>query len=406
MLKLPGLATAHSHAFQRALRARTQRPAPEQTTPAATTFWSWRGLMYALAERLTPDDVYQLSRFAYMELALAGVTAVGEFHYLHHAPDGRPYADRLVMAEAVIQAAQEVGLRLCLIRTAYLRGGYQQELTPAQRRFSDPDLDPILADVQELQNRYTDHPLINIGLAAHSIRAVPLPHVQSLANFARAQQLPFHMHIAEQRQELAECTAEYGQTPVALLAQAGVLDENFVGIHATHLTPQEVIALGQARALVCICRTTERDLGDGAPPLADLVQAGTRPCVGVDSHAISDPFEEIRALELDERVRQEKRQTVGDGAFLLQAGAQNGYAACGFDPALATTADAVWLDPHDPALVAIPPAYLPEAAIFAGSPRAVRQVTVDGHSLVVDGRHAGYEAAVQGYTAVVKKLMG
>ena len=398
-MQIPGLATAHSHAFQRALRARTQRP----ESPAGS-FWSWRGLMYALAEQLTPDDVYHLSRFAYMELVLAGVTAVGEFHYLHHAPDGQPYADRLVMAEAVIQAAQDVGLRLCLIRTAYLRGGYQQELTPAQRRFSDPDLDPILADVLELQKRYAANPLVNIAVAAHSIRAVPLPQVRELAAFARAQSLPFHMHIAEQRQELAECTAEYGQTPVALLAEAGILDEKFVGIHATHLTPQEVAALGQARALVCICRTTERDLGDGSPPLADLVQAGARPCVGVDSHASSDPFEEIRALELDERVRQEKRQTVGDGAFLLRAGSQNGYEACGFDPALATEVDGVWLDSQDPALVGIPSENEAEAAVFAGSPRAVRRVVVAGRAIVQDGRHEGYEAAVAGYTAVVKQF--
>ena len=399
LLPLPGLATAHSHAFQRALRGRTHRP----ETTAAGSFWSWRGLMYALAEKLTPDDVYHLSRYAYTELALAGVTAVGEFHYLHHAPNGQPYADRTVMAEAVIQAAKDVGLRICLIRAAYLRGGYQQALAPAQRRFSDPALDPILADVVELQKRYAADPLVNIGVAAHSIRAVPLPQVRELAAFARAQAIPLHMHIAEQRQELAECTAEYGQTPVALLAEAGVLSETFVGIHATHLTPPEVAALGQARALVCICRTTERDLGDGSPPLADLVQAGARPCVGVDSHASSDPFEEIRALELDERVRQEKRQTVGDGAFLLAAGAQNGYEACGFSPALAEEADGVWLDAHDPALVGIPEELWPEAAVFAGSPRAVQEVVVADRLIVHGGRHEGFEAAVAGYTAVVQK---
>jgi formimidoylglutamate deiminase len=398
---ISGLATAHSHAFQRALRARTQRPA----STAAGSFWSWRGLMYALAAQLTPDDVYHLSRLAYMELALSGVTAVGEFHYLHHDPHGRPYADRLVMAEAVIQAAQDVGIRLCLIRTAYVRAGYQQELAPAQRRFCDPDLDPILADVQELQKRHAANPRLRIAVAAHSIRAVPLPQVQLLADFARAHALPFHMHVAEQRQELAECVAEYGQTPVALLAQAGVLGANFVAVHATHLTSAEVQALGQAGALVCICRSTEQDLGDGAPPLADLVQAGTRPCVGVDSHASSDAFAELRALELDERVRQEKRQLVGDGAFLLhQVGAVHGYVACGFDTAVAEE-DSVWLDPADPALIGIPAEYAAEGVLFAGSPRAVREVTVAGQKIISEGQHAGWEAAVAGYTAVVQTYL-
>ncbi|MCB0158946.1 MAG: formimidoylglutamate deiminase, partial [Caldilineaceae bacterium] len=293
---LPGLATAHSHAFQRALRGRTQRRAA-----AAGSFWSWRGLMYHLAERLDPERIYALSHFAYVELAMSGVTAVGEFHYVHHAPDGRPYADRVAMADAVIRAAKDSGVRVTLIRTAYLRAGFGQELVPAQRRFVDLDIAPVMDDVDALRARYAGDPLVRVGVAAHSIRAVPLADVVALADFAAARGLPFHMHVAEQRRELDECRAEYGLTPVALLADGGVLSPNFVGVHATHLTADEVMRLGQSGATVCLCRTTERDLGDGLPRTGELAAAGVRLCAGVDSHCAPDAFEELRAVELDER---------------------------------------------------------------------------------------------------------
>lgn len=395
-MNTPPLATAHSHAFQRALRGRTQRRAT-----AAGSFWSWRGLMYELAAQLDPDDVFQLSRWAFVELALGGTTAVGEFHYLHHQPDGTPYPNRLELAEAVIAAAHEVGVRLCLIRTAYLRGGFNQPLASAQIRFADAAVDDVLRDVDALRTHYAADPLITVGVAAHSIRAVPLPQVATLAGYAQEAQLPFHMHLAEQRQELAECVAEYGRTPIALLADHGLLAPNWVAVHATHLADEEVAALGQAGAMVCLCRTTERDLGDGLPRTADLLAAGVRLCVGVDSHAVSDTFEELRAVELDERSRTERRHAAAEAAELLRMGGEWGYAALGMGQAWSQ--DRVVLNPADPALLGLAD-WGAEAAVFAASPRAVQEVWVAGRQIVADGHHAIQEVAAEGYRRTLKKL--
>ena len=392
-----GLATAHSHAFQRALRGRTQRRAT-----AAGSFWSWRGLMYDLAAKLDPDDVFQLSRWAFVELALGGTTAVGEFHYVHHQPDGTPYPNRLELAEAVIAAAREVGIRLCLIRTAYVRGGYNQPLASAQIRFADTAVEDVLHDVDELQRRYSADPLITIGVAAHSIRAVPLAQVATLSGYAQENDLPFHMHLAEQRQELAECRAEYGRPPVALLADHGLLTPNLVAVHATHLEDEEVAALGEAGAMVCLCRTTERDLGDGLPRTADLLSAGVRLCVGVDSHAVSDTFEELRAVELDERSRTERRHAAAEAAELLRMGGEWGYSALSMGEAWAE--DQIILNPNDPALVGLGEEWADEATIFAASPRAVQEVWVASQRIVAEGKHLQQEVAQEGYGRTLKKL--
>jgi cytosine/adenosine deaminase-related metal-dependent hydrolase len=196
--------------------------------------------MYALSARLDADDLYEISRFAYSELAMSGVTAIGEFHYVHHAPDGQPYAERTLLADSVIRAARDVGLRIALIRTAYFRAGYMKSLEPAQKRFCDPDPESVIRHVASLRARYAADPHVKIVLAAHSIRAATIDQTRALAQYAKAHDLPFHMHIAEQRAEIDECLAEYGKRPVELLAESGVLSPNFVGIHATHLNDHEI----------------------------------------------------------------------------------------------------------------------------------------------------------------------
>jgi formimidoylglutamate deiminase len=375
---LPGLATAHSHAFQRGLRGRTQRRAS-----GGDSFWSWRGLMYHLAEGLDPERIYELSRRAYEELARAGVTAVGEFHYVHHQVDGTPYHDRTVLAQAVIAAARDVGLRIALLRVLYQRAGQGREPEGAQRRFADASLDDALADVDALAAQYTAVPEVVVGVAPHSVRAVSRAWIGEAARFARERGMPFHMHVAEQRRELVECTAEHGVPPVRMLAEDGVLGDRFVAVHATHLEADEVAALGAARAFVCICRTTERDLGDGLCDAAALVEAGARLCTGVDSHALSDPFEEARAIELDDRSRAEARHVAAEATALLEAASASGYAAIGM--AGLEGEDRVELDAGDPALADAEDAYLDDHVVFAAGPRAVARVEVAGRVVVDRG---------------------
>jgi formiminoglutamate deiminase len=358
--------------------------------------------MYALAEKLDPDDIFNISRFAFVELAMSGVTAVGEFHYLHHAPGGRPYSDRLVMADAVIRAARTAGLRISLIRTAYIRAGHNRSLEPAQKRFSDSNLADVVQDVAGLVRRYAGDPTVQVGLAAHSIRAVPRSQLVELTAYARQHSLMFHMHVAEQQREIEQCIDEYGLRPVSLLVEDNILGANFVAVHATHLDRREIEALGQARAFICLCRTTERDLGDGLPQVSDLVKAGARLCVGVDSHASSDAFEEIRAVELDDRSRTEARHVVAEAPELLRAATQSGYQAIGLPDAW--RADRVYLRARDPAIALVDDKLLPDAVIFGATPRAVADVVVNGQTIVKDGVHLRYDAAFLAYETTLRKL--
>lgn len=394
---IPGFATAHSHAFQRALRGRTQR---RQTK--AGSFWSWRGLMYDLASKLDPEDIFNISRFAFVELAMSGVTAVGEFHYVHHQPDGTPYNDRIAMTDAVIRAAREAGLRITLIRTAYFRGGHKTVLEPAQKRFCDASVENVLADIATLIDRFREDEMVQIALAAHSIRAVPIKQCVELAQYAREGGLPFHMHVAEQQQEIEECKQEYGMRPIVLLETHGILDERFVAAHATHLNSGEIKALGSVNAMVCLCRTTERDLGDGLPETAELTEAGVKLCVGVDSHACSDAFEEIRAVELDERSRAEARHVAAEAPDLLRMATQNGYQAIGMKQYW--QADKVYLNANDPSIATANDDLLEDAVIFAATPRAVDEVVIAGKTVVKDSVHVRCEEALRGYEECLRKL--
>ncbi len=396
-LVLPGMATAHSHAFQRALRGRTQR---RENSPGS--FWSWRDLMYTLAAQLDPDDMYHIAYFAFAELTMSGVTAVGEFHYIHHTPDGTPYADRLTMSDAVIHAAHDAGIRLTLLRTAYFQDGPGDTPTPVQRRFCDASVDQVLRDVEALAQRYVAYPLVHVGLAAHSLRAVARPQLGALAAYARRHALPFHMHVAEQPREVDICLDTYGVRPGVLLADDGILDKRFVAVHATHLTPEEMSMLGATQAFVCLCRTTERDLGDGLPDTAALVRAGAKLCVGVDSYTSSDAFDELRAVEYDERSRTLTRHAAVDAPMLLAAVTRQGYAALGLGPAWQH--DLVYLNAHDASIAGSNDALLADSVIFGATPRAVDEVVIAGRPVVQHGMHVHYDAARNGYETTLRKL--
>ena len=282
-IRLPALTTAHSHAFQRGMRGLAQRPGPGDQDD----FWSWREAMYGVAEALDPERMYQIARIAYEELRRAGVHTVGEFLYVHHQADGTPYDDRLIMSEACIRAALDEDMRICLIRVVYGRAGQDRPPEGVQRRFADASVERALRDVEELWTRYADHERVRVGIAPHSVRAVAPEWLEPIASFAARRHLPLHMHVAEQPKEIESCLAETGKRPVELLAEHGVLSPSFVAIHATHLTAAEAELLGKAGASVCLCPTTERDLGDGLPDVAALYHGGAKLCTGVDSHVLT-----------------------------------------------------------------------------------------------------------------------
>jgi len=328
-LTIPGLANCHSHAFHRALRGRTQRE--------RGTFWTWREQMYSVAEKLTPDSYYELARATYREMAAAGITSVGEFHYLHHGPDGTPYDDPNAMGVALIAAAQDVGIRIALLDTCYLAAGIGRPPEGVQVRYSDGDTDAWLKRVDDLAS-HADHPdqdrpdqeqAVVVGAAIHSVRAVPRDQMRDVVEWTRRRQAPLHMHLSEQVAENDSCLAAYGITPTAVFAEVGALGPLTSVVHATHLTEGDVALLGETRTCSCLCPTTERDLGDGVGPSRLLHETGSPLTLGSDSHAVVDMFEEMRAVELDERLRTQKRGH-WSAEELIAAATYDGHRSLGF----------------------------------------------------------------------------
>ncbi|MET0591299.1 MAG: formimidoylglutamate deiminase [Polyangiaceae bacterium] len=368
MHPLPAFSLAHSHAFQRGMRGSAQRPVPGQSDD----FWGWREAMYGLAASLTPESIYRISLVAYRELAAAGVLTVGEFHYVHHQADGTPYDDRLAMSEAVIRAAKDAGIRIALLRVIYARAGAGKPPSAAQRRFCDGSLDAGLADVASLAARYHGDPDVRVGIAPHSVRAIPPSWLAGVARFADDHRLPVHMHVAEQPAEIEACLAETGRRPVELLAEHGVLSDRFVAVHATHITEGEARLLGAARSFACLCPTTERDLGDGLPDVGALVRENVRICLGVDSYIMSDPFEEMRGVILGERLRTGRRfgPFTSPAESLWKSASLEGAASIGF----ADAGGHLEVVEGSRTLELVADADRLEALVFSGSPSIVARV--------------------------------
>jgi formimidoylglutamate deiminase len=385
---LPGLVSAHSHAFQRALRGRTE-------ARAGADFWSWRRAMYEVAGRLDPDALHAISRMCFREMALAGITAVGEFHYLHLDPAGRPYADPSELALRVVAAAREAGLRVVLLRTAYARAGAGVDPDPLQRRFVERSPDSYLDGLDRLAAAIRGDPLVSAGIAPHSVRACPDDWLRALAGEARRRSLPLHVHVAEQPAEVAACRAERGTTPAVLLERLGALDARTTAVHAIHLSEDDVRALAAARATVCACPTTERNLGDGIVPADRLVEAGVRLAVGTDSNVQIDPLEDARALEYQLRLLHGARAVLDDppgtlAARLLDAATAGGMASLGLPGgrlAPGDPADFLAVDLDDPSIAGGEGALLP-TALFSLARTAVRGTWVAGEPIALEGRAA------------------
>ncbi|WP_456696150.1 formimidoylglutamate deiminase [Aeromicrobium sp. P5_D10] len=311
-------ANCHSHVFHRALRGRVA---------GAETFWAWRDQMYALAEILDPDLLFDLASATYAEMHLAGIRTVGEFHYLHHQPGGVPYSDPNIMGEVLIAAAREAGMRIALLDTCYLVGGFGRDLDPVQIRFADSDADAWALRVAALADRHRSADDVVIGAAIHSVRAVPRDQLRTVAT--ALPDAPLHVHVSEQVAENQDCLTATGLTPVAVLAEAGVWTSRTTAVHATHLTAADIAMLGDAGSYVCFCPTTEAELADGIGPSAELREAGARLTLGSDSNAVIDMFTEARAVEMHERLRSGRR-----GAWsaeqLWDAASRTGHESLGF----------------------------------------------------------------------------
>lgn len=310
-LVIPGLVNAHSHAFQRSIRGRTEWL---NVSRADDDFWSWRDQMYSAALTLDDEALYSASRLAFDEMAASGVTTVGEFHYIHHRPDGTPYANRNELAQRVIEAALDAGLRITLLLVAYNRGGHNRAAEPKQRRFIEQDIEVFLERVENLQTRYRDDERVRIGVAPHSIRAVPMEWLKAIAEWA-APDTPIHIHACEQRREIEEAHEEHGLSPIGIIKDSGLLENHLTLIHATHLDESDLQTLENSDVGVCACPTTERNLGDGFLPAAELVKRGVPISLGSDSHTNIDLFEEMRLVEYHERLRHEQRNVLASVAW-------------------------------------------------------------------------------------------
>ncbi len=384
-LSLPGFANAHSHAFHRVLRGRGER--------RGGSFFTWREEMYKVASSLEPDSYRALATATYAEMVLAGYTCVGEFHYLHRDRDAKAYAEPNAMAAALVEAAREAGIRITVLDACYLEGGPGAALQGAQLRFADDGAEGWAARTGSLDAAAD----VLWGAAIHSVRAVPPAAARLVAETAAARGVPLHFHLSEQPLENEVTAAAYGgATPAALLEQAGAFGPSSTAVHATHLARGDLGRLASSATRACICPTTERDLGDGIGPAYELHHRGSPLCVGSDSQAVVDPFEELRALELDERLASGRRGRF-DVAELLGAGTAGGHAALGWPAAgrlvPGAVADLVTLSLDSVRLAGAEPAHLLEQAIFAASAADVQEVVVSGRHVVSGGAHLRLDVA-------------
>ena len=400
-LTLPAMANAHSHAFHRALRGRTHI--------GRGTFWTWRDLMYRVAAGLDPDRYYRLARAVYAEMALAGIGVVGEFHYVHHRVGGGAYDDPNSMGMALVAAARDAGIRLTLLDTLYLHGGLDagsdsgySPLRPEQARFSDGSVERW-AERADSMAAAASGPAVKVGAAVHSVRAVDPASIKVATDWADAHGAPLHVHASEQPAENRQCLEVHGRTPAAVIADSGSLGPGTTLVHATHVTEPDRQLIGQAGAHCCFCPTTERDLADGVGPAEALVRAGAGLCVGSDSHAVVDLFEEARAVELDQRAASGERvSSVVEELASMVTGA--GYRSLGWPDGgvlgAGALADFTTVGLDSIRLAGIDGDNALAAVIFAATAGDVRHLVVGGRAIVRGGLHASIDVSSELRSAV------
>jgi formimidoylglutamate deiminase len=406
---LPGMPNIHSHGFQRAMAGLTERAGGGEDS-----FWGWREIMYGFIGKIGPEDVQAIAAQLYVEMLKAGYTSVAEFHYLHHDSDGTPFGDRVTMSEAIVAAAAEAGIGLTLLPVLYQTGGFGGKPAGAgQRRFIN-SVDEILGMVEELRRRHRRAANIRVGLALHSLRAVPPDSLSAAVAGLRAvdADAPVHIHIAEQVREVEECMAWSGQRPVEWLADRVALDERWCLVHATHLIPPETARLIETGAVVGLCPTTEANLGDGFFPFADFVGRGSWG-IGSDSHISVSPVEELRLLEYGQRLTLRERNIAGrplqgsSGRALWDAATRHGAGATGRDVGMLAPgrrADLIVLDDDAPTLYGRRGDDLLDSLVFAGNVNPVRDVMVGGAWVLRDREHPREGQILARFKATIDRL--
>ncbi|MGV8924036.1 MAG: formimidoylglutamate deiminase [Thermomonas sp.] len=395
---LPGIANLHSHAFQRAMAGLAER----QTNPA-DSFWTWRETMYAMAGRFDPDLLHAVACQLYVEMLEAGYTSVCEFHYLHHAPDGQPYAQADAMSQALIRAARDTGIRITLLPVLYMTGGFDgRALSPRQQRFGH-NVDAYLRLLVMLRSEEGEG--VRIGCALHSLRAVPEAAMHEVLA-ALPGDSRIHVHISEQTAEVDECIAVRGTRPVQWLLDHAEVTAQWTLVHATHLDDAEVQGIARSKATVAICTTTEANLGDGLFPLRDYLDAGGAWGVGSDSNSSISPVEELRWLEYGQRLHTRRRNIAVSagmpsvGETLLQGVVASAANSTGFE-----TSDRITLDANAPILAGATRDDVIDRWLFSGNRNIVREVDVAGQRVVSEGCHRDRNAIAARYHQAMKTLL-
>jgi formimidoylglutamate deiminase len=400
-LSLPGLPNIHSHAFQRAMAGLAER----QSNPS-DSFWTWRETMYHFAGRIDPEAQYAIAAQLYAEMLEAGYTSVCEFHYLHHQPGGVAYDDPAAMSRALIAAARDTGIRLTLLPVLYMTGGFDgRALSDRQRRFGH-SVDAYLSLLSTL--RADEDDALRVGVALHSLRAVPAQALAEALAAVGGDDLPIHIHVAEQTAEVDECVAVRGARPVQWLLENAPVDARWTLVHATHLTLGEVQDIAASQAVVALCPTTEANLGDGLFPLREFLALDGRIGIGSDSNVSVSPVEELRWLEYGQRLVSRERNVAASaaqpstGRNLFERCLAGGAQACA---QRAADADSVYLDSQSPLLAGVTSDDLHDRFVFAGNRPLVREVRVGGRVVVSDGRHRDREAIAARYRDTVTALL-
>lgn len=405
-LVIAGLGNVHSHGFQRGIAGLTERGGPAQDH-----FWSWRDVMYRFLERLTPDDVQTITALAYAEMLESGYTQVGEFHYLHNDPQGRPYADRTTMAQAIVAASQDTGIGLTLLPVLYRHGGFNgKPPTAGQRRFV-MSMDDYADLLQAAAKAVALLPTAGLGIAPHSLRAVSPDELHQLVQMHP--EGPIHIHAAEQLMEVEDCLAATGKRPVQWLLDNLGLDKRWCIVHATHMTPAETAALARSGAVAGLCPLTEADLGDGIFDGVEFVEQEGRFGIGTDSNICVSAAQELRALEYSQRLRDRGRNRLtragrSTGRKLCDRAAAGGAQALGVrigEIAAGARADFVVLDTADPALIGDDGNTLLDCWIFAANGNPIREVYVAGEAVVSDGRHLQRDQIVSRWRQCITRLL-